>query len=144
MALMDFVVPKKTVPFGAATVDVRGVALDDISFLLRDHLVEVNRLMALYEDEEKRKTAMAQAATFAVKLISEAPDLVHNLIARCADEEPTPELLERISTFPVGLQVELAQSIWTLTVEEAGGAKKLLDKFMGMVSQVRPTSLNGG
>jgi hypothetical protein len=141
---MDFVVPKTTVTFGAATVDVRGVALDDITFLLRDHLVEVNRLMAMYEDEEKRKTAIAQAATFAVTLISEAPELCHLLIARCADEAVTPEVIAHVATFPLGLQVELVQAIWTLTVEEAGGAKKLIDKFMGLVTQVRPATLTGG
>jgi hypothetical protein len=144
MSLMDFVVPKTTVTFGAASVDVRGVALDDITFIFRDHLVEVNRLMALYDDEEKRNTVMAQAAKFAVHLISEAPELCHTLIARCADEAVTPEVIKHVSTFPVGLQVELVNAIWTLTVEEAGGAKKLLDKFMGLVTQVRPSSLSGG
>lgn len=143
MALMDFKVPKREVSFGEFHGFVRGASLNDISFVLRDHLTEVNRLMSLYEDEEKRNTALAQAANFAITLVGEAPLLAATLIVCCSDEEPTSTLVKHVAAFGIGLQTELLRNIWELTVEDAGGAKKLLDNFMGMVKKVRPASLTG-
>lgn len=143
MALMDFKVPKRTVSLGDFAGEVRGVSLNDISFLLRGHLTEMNRIMALYEDDEKRATALAQAANFAITVVGETPELAAMLIVLCSDEKPTDEVVEHVSRFPAGLQVELLRNIWDVTVEEAGGAKKLLDKFMGLVKQVRPATLTG-
>lgn len=136
MSLAHVVIPTREVALGESRVMVRGISLNDISSLLRDHLVELSTLFDLYDDEETRDTAMAAGASFAIKLVQEAPDMAAMCIILLTDS--APEEIEKARKFPLGWQVELIRVALEVTFEEVGGGKKFLDKMMTMVRNVRP------
>lgn len=138
MSLADVVIPTREVTLGESRVMVRGISLNDVSALLRDHLVELSTLFDLYDDEETRETAMAAGASFAIKLVQEAPDMAAMCIILLTDSPASD--LPKARKFPLGWQVELIRVALEVTFEEAGGGKKFLDKMMAMVRNVRPST----
>lgn len=137
MALSDFQVARKPVLFrGEPLIAVRGLALNDISYLIRDHLDQLNKLFDLYDKPETRETALAESAKFALHIVKEAPELVAQMIVLASDEPQ--ENIEIARKLPLPVQVEAVRAIIELTFEEAGGAKKFLDSVMSLVSGVMP------
>lgn len=141
MSLRDFVIRKESVAHRGGSTEVRGIALFDISDLMRNHLAEMNKLFAMYSNLETRDTAITQGMQFAARIVDEVPALVTAIIIRACDEDQhDKELVEHVQRFPIGMQVELIRKVIELTVEEAGGAKKLLDSLVTMVNTVKPTT----
>jgi hypothetical protein len=137
MALSDFQVARKPVLFrGEPLIEVRGLALNDISFLIRDHLDQLNALFDMYDKPETRESALVESAQFAITLIKQAPDLVAQMIVLAADEQQS--MLDVARKLPLPTQVEAVRAIIELTFEEAGGAKKFIDSLMSLVSGVMP------
>lgn len=142
MSLRDFVIRKEEVMHRGGSMEVRGIALFDISDLMRNHLAEMNHLFSLYSNLESRDTAIAQGMQFAARIVDEVPKLVTAIIIRACDEDESDEaLVKHVQRFPIGLQVELVRKVIELTVEEAGGAKKLFDSLVTMVNTVKPTTM---
>jgi hypothetical protein len=79
-----------------------------------------------------------RAAEFALKLVDEVPDLVESIIIAATDETDTPELRATLRKLPIGLTIEVMRKIIEITVEDAGGAKKLLDNIVMTVRTMRP------
>jgi hypothetical protein len=138
MSLKDFVIRKEQVAFRGGVLEVRGLALNDVTVLIRDHLTELSRLFELYDNDETRNTAMAESAKFAIELIKESPQVVASMIALSSDE---PSLVNVAAQLPLPVQVETVRKIIELTFEEAGGAKKFLDSLVELVSGVMPLRL---
>lgn len=139
MSLADFVIRKEDVMYqGVVATSVRGIALRDITELLHDHLVEMNHVFKLYEQEGDKNVAAMKGAEFALKLVNDVPDLVESFIVQATDETDTPALRETLRKLPIGLMVEIIRKIIDITTEDAGGAKKLLDNLMGMVRTIQP------
>lgn len=138
--LKDFVIRKDTMTFQGGSVELRGLALADITVLIRDYLDELNALFKLYQDEKTRDTAVTQSVKFATAILVEAPLLAAQMIACAADEGDIPEALETAKKLPLPTQVEMVRKIIDLTFEEAGGAKKFGDMLMGMVVSLAPAN----
>lgn len=141
MSLANIQIPREVVMFRGEPIALRGLSLNDFSTLMRGHLAELNKLFDLYDNDDTRETAMSQSATFAIKLVQETPALVAQLIVLASDSPQ--EELKIAESFPLPLQVECVRAIINITFEEAGGAKKFLDSLMGMVSSLRPKTVNG-
>jgi hypothetical protein len=139
MSLQDFVISREEVAFRGGTIAVRGLALNDITSLMRNHIDEVSTLFRLYDKEETRETAMAQSAQFALTIVQQTPEMVAMLIVLASDSPP--EDLAKAERLSLSTQVELLRNIIELTFEEAGGAKKFIDGLMSMVSILRPTAI---
>lgn len=138
MALKDFAIRKDQVSFQGGVLEVRGLALIDIAVLIRDHLDELNRLFAMYDNEDTRATAITEAANFAINLVKESPVIVAKMIALACDE---PESLEVAERLPLPVQVEAMRKIIEMTFEEAGGAKKFLDSLVALMGGMMPVQL---
>lgn len=136
MSLADFSINKVKVDFRGGSLNMRGLALEDFSVLLRHYLPEMNALFDLYDNKETRDTAISQSGAFALKIVKEAPEMVAQLIVLAGDEPQ--ELIDIARRLPLPVQVECVRNIIDLTFEEAGGAKKFLDSVMGMVATLRP------
>lgn len=136
MSLADFSINKVKVDFRGGSLELRGLALEDISVLVRHYLPELNALFDMYDTPETRDTAISQSGAFAIKIIKEAPELVAQLIVLAADEPQ--EHIDIARRLPLPIQVECVRAVIDLTFEEAGGAKKFLDSLMGMVTNLRP------
>lgn len=139
--LTDFEIIREEVSYRGASVQVRGLALFDITALVPQHLDQMNKLFDLYKssDELVQNVAAAESVKFALKLVHDAPDLVASMIVRACDEDETPGVKEHVMRLPIGFQIELARKIIDLTFAEAGGAKKLFDNLMMMATQIRPS-----
>lgn len=143
MSLRDFVIRKEPVVYQGVSTQVRGIALFDISDLMRNHLAEMNKLFGMYQNLETRETAIAQGMQFAARIVDEVPKLVTAIIIRACDEDQNDEaLIDHVQRLSIGLQVELIRKIIELTVEEAGGAKKLIDSLVSMVNTVKPMTMD--
>lgn len=138
MSLKDFVITHEEVTFRGGTISLRGLALNDVTLLVRDYLVELGNLFDMYENDEQRETAIAQSAQFAIKVVMEAPQLAAQVIVLASDGDQSD--LPKASKMPLPNQVECIRKIMEITFEEAGGAKKFLGSLMEMVSVLRPTS----
>lgn len=138
MSLQDFVINREDVAFRGGTISVRGLALNDITSLMRNHIDEVSTLFRLYDKEETRETAMAQSAQFAITIIQQTPELVARLIVMASDS--APEDIAKAERLSLSTQVELLRNIIELTFEEAGGAKKFIDGLIKMVAVLRPSA----
>jgi ParB-like chromosome segregation protein Spo0J len=138
MALKDFAIRKDKVSFQGGVLELRGLALIDVSVLVRNHMDELNRLLGLYDNEQTRATALAEAANFAIALVKESPQIVAQMIALASDEPDEIAVAERL---PLPVQVEAMRKIIEMTFEEAGGAKKFLDSLLTMVGGMMPVHL---
>lgn len=141
MSLANIQIPREVVMFRGEPIALRGLSLNDFSTLMRGHLAELNKLFDLYDNEETRDTAMSQSASFAIKIVQEAPAMVAQLIVLASDSPQ--EEISIAEAFPLPLQVECVRAIINVTFEEAGGAKKFLDSLSAMVTNLRPKTSNG-
>lgn len=141
MTLKDFQIATRSVDFRGGSLSVRGLALNDISHLIRDYLTELNTLFALYSKEESRETANAQSVQFAVTIIKETPNMVAQLIVMATDS--TQGELHIAERLPIPVQTEVLRNVIELTFEEAGGAKKFLDSIVALVTNLRPATTTG-
>lgn len=137
MSLKDFQIAKDSVTFRGGSLELRGLSLNDFSFLMRDYMSEINNLFKLYDNSSTRESAIAQATQFAVTIVRETPNMVAQAIVLCADEDQA--MLPIAAKLPLPMQVECVRKILALTFEEAGGAKNFLDSLVGMVKEVGPT-----
>lgn len=118
--------------------EVRGLSIMDISSLLRVHMNDLEALFTMYEQEAAGMSfGNVALARYATRLISDAPGLVAHIIALACDE---PEQVNNASRLPMIAQIEALKKIGTLTFEEVGGVKKLIEQMAELVSQVRPES----
>lgn len=118
--------------------EVRGLSIMDISSLLRVHMNDLEALFTMYEQEAAGMSfGNVALARYATRLISDAPGLVAHIIALACDE---PEQVNNASRLPMIAQIEAIKKIGTLTFEEVGGVKKLIEQMAELVSQVRPES----
>jgi len=142
MSLSAVLIPTREVTLGEVRVPVRGISLNDISSMLRDYLAEISALFDMYDNEETRETALAASASFAIRLVQECPDVAAQCIVLVTDS-PQSEL-EKAKRFPLGWQVEVMRVALEVTFEEAGGAKKFLDRMMSTIRVMRPKTASLG
>ena len=135
MALADFEPTKVVIEHnGKPLVSVRGLCLDDISILVRAHLIVLNKLV------EQAKSNV-QGGVFGVndlfmlELMGKAPDVAWDIIALAADE---PEYGDTARKMPASLQIKILSEVMRLTMEDIGGPKALVALVAGMVNQNQP------
>ena len=136
MSLADFQPERITVKSKNFSMAVRGLSLIDCSALLRTHMSDLESLFEMYEQEAQGLSfGNVAVARYATRLISDAPGLVAHIIALACDE---PEQLDNARRLPMIVQINALKAIGTLTFEEVGGVKKLIEELSGLVNQVRP------
>lgn len=136
MSLADFQPERITVKAKNVSLAVRGLSIIDCSALLRTHMNDLESLFEMYERESQGLTfGNVAMARYATRLISDAPGLVAHMIALACDE---PDYVDNAKRLPMIVQINALKAIGTLTFEEVGGVKKLIEDLTDLVSQVRP------
>ena len=135
MGLADYQAPTEPVEFKGGSFDVRGIALDDLGVLLKNHLTDLDALMDLYEKEVREDIRVTATAQYAIGLVREAPGLVANVIALCSD---APDSVDKARRLPLAVQVKALETIGRLTFEEAGGPKKFFENLKTLFGAMRP------
>ena len=138
MSLATFQIAREEVNFQGGSLSLRGLSLNDISFLIKDYLAELDNLFKMYAKEDQRETALAESGKFAITIVRECPQMAAQMIVLAGDEDQS--LMTIALKLPLPVQVEAVRKIFELTFLEAGGAKKFVDSLTGMVMAMRPTS----
>lgn len=142
MSLSNYQAPKLVVSFKGGQFEVRGITLDDLAILLKNHLNDIENLVDMFQKEPDHEAAVASLLKHSITLIREAPGLVANLIALASDE---PDAVDNARSLSMPIQVKAIQSIAQLSFEEAGGPKKFVESLWmllkGMPSLTKTDSL---
>ena len=146
MPLSEYQVPKEVVPFPGGSFEVRAVSLPDVAILIDVHEYAItlivdkiqNRKELLQQgiDEGNDDAVQTVVIDLMSELVREAPVLIANLIAICADER---EHLDAASKLPITSQIDALTKIAKLTFTDLASVKKLAADVMGLVRGILPT-----
>ncbi len=124
---------------GQVLADVRGLSLEDVSVLIREHLPDLEALVDLFRNDEARAAMSAKDyGSLFLPVITQAPGFVANVIALAADEPNGAKKIQD-DKWPLSVQVAAIAVVWELTVSEIGEVKKLL----GIVTALREMKAKG-
>ena len=135
MSLADYQPMRSDVPLKGTSVSVRGLGLDDVAILMNLYLRDIDALFRLYDDEVDESNKVAAMAQFAIVLCREAPALVGHAIALACDE---PDQIDKARKLSLPAQVEIIKTIFTLTFDEAGGARKFFESLGMLLRTLAP------
>jgi hypothetical protein len=146
MPLSEYKVPKEVVVFPGGTFEIRAISLPDVAALIDVHEYAItmivdkvqNRKELLQKgiDEGNDEAVQTVVVDLMTELVREAPILVANLIALCADE---PNQMENASKLPITAQIEALSKIAKLTFTDLASVKKLAADVMSIVRGILPT-----
>lgn len=131
MSLSDYTVPTAVVELKGGQVTVRGLSLDDLAILLRNHMADLDKLIEIFSQPVRREIAVGAMVQHAVPLIREAPGFAANLIALACDE---PDEVDKARSLPLAAKTKLLTKIAELTFEEAGGAGKFFENLFPVIN----------
>lgn len=130
MGLKHIKLPEAVIEFPGGDFAVRGLSLDDISYLVQRHGEKLNSLFTEFTSGSGEMTVKA-VAQFALPMLKSAPDIAAEMIA-CASGEHDAETVAIARSLPFPVQLETLQKLAELTFNVAGGPKKLLETVVSM------------
>lgn len=128
MGLKALKLPEATVEFPGGAFAVRGLCLNDISWLVQRHGGKLNALFTQFQSDNGELTAEG-VASFALPLLQAAPDIAAELIA-CASGDAEDSAIAATLPFPV--QLDALEKLAGLTFNAEGGPKKLVETVVRM------------
>ena len=123
MSLKDLTIPSVPVQTPGGEFSVRGLSLDDLTYILQRHAVEVSHVISAIE-AKKGDVDHDLISEMAVGLIEAAPGVAAEIVAVAAGELDQIDTVRRLP-FPVLL--DAVEKIGNLTFEVYGGPKKVLE-----------------
>lgn len=130
MGLKHIKLPEAVIEFPGGDFAVRGLSLDDVSFLVQRHGEKLNSLFSEFTAGSGDLTVEA-VAQFALPLLNAAPEIAAEMIA-CASGEHDQESIGIAKSLPFPVQLDALQKLAEQTFNVAGGPKKLLETVVSM------------
>ena len=132
MGLKHLKLPEASVAVpGGDSFAVRGLCLDDLSYLMRRH---GSKLKKLLEDfSQTGEVTVEGVAAFALPILEAAPEIAAELIA-CASGDKNDAGIA--ATLPLPVQLDALEKLAELTFSADGGPKKLLETVVRMAQGV--------
>jgi hypothetical protein len=139
MSLADYDIPRERIELPGKAVNgekphffVRGLCLEDMTFLVQRHLGPITRAAKLWQESRADAIQTGNLTSFILTLAKDFPELAAEVISAAADE------LNDIATakarrIPIASQIAALTAISRLTVEDAGGLKNLLAEMQERV-----------
>ena len=127
MGLKHIKLPEAQVKFPGGDIAVRGLSLDDLSFIVKRHGAQLNALFQSFT--AAGELTVEGVADFALPLLNAAPELAAELIA-CASGDSDDAAIAATLPFPV--QLEALEKLAELTFNVSGGPKKLVETVLRM------------
>lgn len=130
--LADYEIQRERIELPGKAVDgvkphfmVRGLCLEDMTFLVQNHLGPITRAAKLWQEQRADVIRTGNLAQFILTVVKDFPELAAEVISAAADE------LNEIATakarrLPIASQIAALTAITRLTMEDAGGLKNLL------------------
>ena len=130
MPLADYVIERREVNFkGKTLVSVRALNFEDISVLVRGHLVELTQLVDSVSTGGEIVMDAIDVQAIIFQLVTKAPLTAAKMIAIGADE---PGEVDKAKLLSAPLQIQIISDIVELTFEDVGGPLA----FRGMVYRI--------
>lgn len=123
MGLKNLKFPEATIEFSGGDFAVRGLSLNDISWLVQRHGQKLNNLFTQFQ-QSADELDTATVAAFALPLLQSAPEIAAELIA-CATGDA--EDAEMAAQLPFPVQLDALEKLVELTFSAGGGPKKLVE-----------------
>ena len=123
MSLKELTIPSAPVQTPGGEFSVRGLSLDDLTYILQRHAVEVSQIVSTIE-AKKGEIGNDLLSEMAVGLIQSAPDVAAEVIAVAAGEL---DQVTKVRMLPFPVQLDAMEKIGNLTFEVYGGPKKVLE-----------------
>ena len=142
MLLKDFVIPRSKITLPGKAVDgekpffeVRGITLDDMTFLVNQHLGPITRALKLYQESREDILASGNLQGFVLTLARDFPDLAAEVISAASDslDDSTRKIAKQL---PISVQVRALIEIVRLSLEDAGGLGNLLAEMRARIESV--------
>lgn len=142
MLLKDFTIPRAKITLPGPAVDgerpyfeVRGITLDDMTFLVGQHLGPITRAIKLYQESREDVLKTGNLHGFIMTLARDFPDLAAEVISAASDslDDATRKVARQL---PISVQVHALSEITRLSLEDAGGLKNLLAEMQARIENV--------
>lgn len=142
MGLKSYTTPRTTIQLDPSnSIAVRGLNLEDISFLVQVHKGDVDAVVEAFKGrvgtdatpDGVTKAVQEQGEAMLLNLLQQFPLLAANVIAVAADEV---DAWENAGALPLPKQVEAIFAIAKLTFEDVDGFKKFVGNVLAVVQSV--------
>lgn len=132
MLLKDYAIPRSKITLPGKAVDgvkpffeVRGLCLEDMTFLIGQHLGPITRALKLYQESRADVLKTGNLQGFVMTVARDFPELAAEVISAGADQlDDTTRKVAR--QLPISVQIMALTEITRLSLEDAGGLKNLL------------------
>lgn len=140
--MTDFFISTDTIEWGPESkrskIEVRGLSFEDFTRLFTEYGKTTDQIFSFIENIQANDgKADFDAKAFGADLIVKAPKAVASLIALAAD---MPDRATQVARMPLPVQVRALESIYRMTVEEAGGLHDFLALVLRIAKQVSQTA----
>lgn len=142
MGIKDYKPETALVPIGNTSLSLRGVSLEGLSVLMRDHLSDIDGLVAIFQNNVKTDLEVGVMVQYAMGLIREAPALVSTLIYTCDMEAQNDSDIDAddYRDLDISVQLKCLKAIAEMSFKEAGGAKKFIESFGNILHLAQPVA----
>jgi hypothetical protein len=139
MLLRDYIIPRSPIPLPGKKVDgkgpffeVRGITLDDMTFLVQQHLAPITKAIKLYQESREDIIKTGNLSGFVMTLAADFPNLAAEVISAASDslDDQTRNVAKNL---PIATQIHALSEITRLTLEDAGGLKNLLAEMRARI-----------
>lgn len=118
--------------------NVRGLTLIDLSYLVGEHIVDIDAALELYKSSKDTMFSRASIDALILMLCRDAPGLVAEVISVAADER---DLKAQYAKLPFSVSALALAEILRMTLEEQGGLKNLSATLVNLLRDVLPERL---
>lgn len=133
MALPEYKPASHVIKLKGAPFTVRGLSLSDVTYLVNNHLPEMEKISDLYEEHKGNVITEAAMKKIMLRLLTEIPTVASEIIACAAD---APGEGHRVMNYPAPVQIESLFAIAQLTFEEVGGVKKFIESLSSTLGNI--------
>ena len=134
MPLAGYQPARREISFGAESFHVKGLALTEISVLVREHFPDLDAVFDLFQSGLQGMDAQ-QFQSMALMVVSQAPGLAANIIALAAGEGTA----EDAAQLPAPVQIKALVEIGDLTFKDVGGPKKAMELITALLRKTEVT-----
>lgn len=130
MALRDIVIPTKTIEVFDSSFEVRAISMPDLMEAIQDFGPAMASAFDKFQSGELEAITTPQVIQYAVR---EFPDLATAVICLASDSYDQ-ETMQKVRRFPIPVQVEALESVFSMTFRSEADVKKLLESLTRMVT----------
>lgn len=142
MKLSDYVIQREQITLPGKAKDgvkpffeVRGLCLEDMTFLVQRHLGPITRAAKLWQESREDVLRTGNISNFVMTLARDFPELAAEVISVAADELDEGATA-KASRLPIASQIAALSAISRLSMEDAGGLGNLLAEMRQRLESV--------